>query len=872
MNLFKIIFIFYFFCEITTNYNNYEFLLENTNINSGIREVLNLTKNLNTILGAVNMGIKNSACINSIGKLYQDRLDEIEKIYEGSSKGFVDMNSFRTCINNESNTFFSIYPNYTESALEDITRLNNDNLEEHLWIFGVCLKKDICSSDDIKLIFDALNHLFGNIFKLYNGSNIIIDDYVETKNNIRKFGNAFKNFLPSFIFIIQIIFMIFKIIPVKLFTCILSRRYLREIDKNKNKNIDNLLNSKQLTRQISLKIRKCFSISEIFQDFIYSNKSELFKDEDMTYLKGVKTLGVFFFIFGFNFVVLYNYPLCVSERDKRENYMKELGTALLIICFRLSPALILSTSGFSLCYKFLNFLDKKLANITLDNNEENNNKINDTHSNEESIDKSNKNNITDEKSEDNNNSNSNFSSSNSKESSTCKEYYVDEFGIKFYNQDFSKQELNKIFKDQKIDENIFLSGISTNRIPYSLYFNFAMRQFYKLVLMFSGNEVYKYCLPYYIVFISSSPIINYIYQTYFLRLGHPGWNYIYIGNFLDLFTKTEGFLMMQLFCIPMSEFNFFVACSAIIFICYKKKWRLDIIIILLFIGFMMFKIVYITYDIKGRNPGMFYTDTPYQKFFFNPIYNFNYYLIGMFFGILNYVVQNGLTKKQIIKERPFIKLPLFLLKYSDYQKNKNYIHFIFIVIIMIFFLIIFPLLFTIYFIDIIENNEPNTFFIIMSLIDVELFLYCFYFCLLICYVSGRNVFFKMFNVRIASYGMKLSYWIVFAAPTITYITVYGNESNIDLSFFMVLLYGAVTLINSTFLSLLFFFILEMPYKKLTKLYYNISAEINKIYLEDVAEENNLINMHELDENDIEGDNNNENTNDKDDEDDVIKDF
>ena len=853
MNFIKIIFFFYFFCEITTNLINYEYLLENSNINPDIREALNLTNNLNTLLRAVSDVTQNSSCINEIGRLYEDRLKEIEKIYEGSSKGFADMNSFSTCINNDSNTFFSIYPNYSESALEDITRLN-ENLEEHLWIFGVCLKKDICSPDDIKGIFDVLNRIFRNIFKLYNRSNIIIDDYIETKNKINNFGNAFKNLLPSIIFLIQIIFMIFKIIPVKLFTCLLSRRYLREIDENKNKykNIDNLLNSKQLKGQLSLKIRKCFSISEIFDDFLFSKKNELFKDEDMTYLKGIKTLGVFLFVIGFNFVVLYNYPLCLGERDKRESYMKSFGTALFIICFRLSPALILSSSGYSLSYKFLNFLDKKLVNIPLEKKEENNNNTN-------------------EKSEDNNDSN--ISSSDSKECSQDKGYYEDEYGVKFYSEDASKYELNKIFKDQKINENVFLSEISTNKIPYYIYFNFTLRQFHKLVLMFLGNELYKYFIPYYLVLTNMSPLIIYIYQTYFLRLGHPGWNYIYIGNFLDLFTKTDGFLIMHLYCIPMSELNYFVACSAIIFICYKKNWRLDIIIILLFIGFMIFKIVYITYDIKGRNPGMFYTDTSYQKFFFNPIYNFNYYLIGMFFGILNYVVQNGLTKKQILKERPFIKLPLFLLKYSDYQKNKNFIHFIIIVIIMLFSLTIFPLLFSLDFKDIIENNEPNIFFIIISLIDVELFLYCFYFFLLTCYVSGRNVFFKIFDAHIASYGLKLSYWVAFGAPTLTYTTVYGNESNINLNFYMVLFYSAITLINSAFAALLFFFILEMPYKKLIKLYYNISAEINKIYLEDEVEEKAPNEMNELNENDIEIDDNNENTNNKEDDDeDVIKDF
>ena len=555
----NLIVLFHLFCVITTKLNDYIFLLENSN--NSLMDSLNLTKNLNTLLGAVNFFIQNSSCINLIGYYYRDKLNEIARIYEGSSKGFTDMNSFSTCINNESNTFFSIYPNYSKADLEDITRLN-DNLEEHLWIFGVCLKRDICSSDDIKEIFDVLNQkFFRNIFQLYNKSNIIVDDYYKTKENLMNASNI-QYVLPLIPFLIQIIFLIFKIIPVKLFICCLRRKYLREADKNK---IDNLLNSEPLNRQISLKIRKCFSISEIVDDLIYSNKSELFKDEDMTYLKGIKTLGMFFFILGFNYVVLYNYPLCPADKDIRESYLKNFGSKLLTICFRLSPALILSSSGYSLSYKFLNFLDKKLTNITLDNIEENNidnNNINNTQSKEEISNNNNK-----EKTDDKNNKSNDISS---KESSLGTEYYEDELGIKFYNKDISKQELNKIFKDQKINEKSYLYEISTDKIPYYMYLNFAFRQMHKLILMILGFEFFKYFVPYLLALNGQAPLLNYLYQTFFYKLGNPGWNYLYIGNFLDLFTDTEGFLMMQLFYIPMSEFNYFVICSIIIFICYKK--------------------------------------------------------------------------------------------------------------------------------------------------------------------------------------------------------------------------------------------------------------------------------------------------------------
>jgi hypothetical protein len=74
------------------------------------------------------------------------------------------------------------------------------------------------------------------------------------------------------------------------------------------------------------------------------------------------------------------------------------------------------------------------------------------------------------------------------------------------------------------------------------------------------------------------------------------------------------------------------------------------------------------------NPGMFYTDTEYQKFFYNPLFNFDFFLIGMLFGIMNYVVQNSIEKKKsLIKERPYVKLPIIFLKYTDYKKTKTFL-------------------------------------------------------------------------------------------------------------------------------------------------------------------------------------------------------
>ena len=366
MSIFNLIFFFSFLKEIITESINYDYFFdESTNeVNdTDILSLLNLMEHLNTLLLIINKtnASISAQCLKNLDDNYRNKYDKIEELYEGSSKGFVDMNSFLSCTNNTNNTFFSIYPNWTKEARMDIARLHKENLQQHLWIFGVCLKKDICSSEDIKLIFDSLNNLFEKPFKLYNKDNIIVDDYLKTKEQKMNTTYIFLNLIPFYLIFFQIIFMVFKVIPVKLFQCCLRRKYLRDIDNSKGEiNMDNLLSNASFSRQIDLKIRKCFSISEIVDDILYSKKSELFKDEDMTYIKGIKTLGVILFIFGFSFTILYNYPLCLSEVEKRKSYMTDKRTIFLIISFRLAPALILSASGYSLSIMFWIIQNKAL--------------------------------------------------------------------------------------------------------------------------------------------------------------------------------------------------------------------------------------------------------------------------------------------------------------------------------------------------------------------------------------------------------------------------------------------------------------------------------------------------------------------------------
>ena len=98
--------------------------------------------------------------------------------------------------------------------------------------------------------------------------------------------------------------------------------------------------------------------------------------------------------------------------------------------------------------------------------------------------------------------------------------------------------------------------------------------------------------------------------------------------------------------IPINEVFFFILGTGLISLGYKFKLRIDIFIFVLVIIIYASKIIF--YEIlKYINYGV-YTTTDYYLFDYglnliHPLFNLNYFLIGMFFGLINYSIQKGIT-------------------------------------------------------------------------------------------------------------------------------------------------------------------------------------------------------------------------------------
>ena len=130
----------------------------------------------------------------------------------------------------------------------------------------------------------------------------------------------------------------------------------------------------------------------------------------------------------------------------------------------------------------------------------------------------------------------------------------------------------------------------------------------------------------------------------------------------------------------INEIFFFLFGTILISFVYKYKLRLDYIIIGIILNIFALKVVLsIVYFYKKSQ---MYTTTDYYFFdfgiyFLNPLYNLSYFLIGMFFGLINYSIQKGITdiyEDNNYKKYILLKDPKFYNEkdsHSDISTNLN---------------------------------------------------------------------------------------------------------------------------------------------------------------------------------------------------------
>jgi len=202
-------------------------------------------------------------------------------------------------------------------------------------------------------------------------------------------------------------------------------------------------------------------------------------------------------------------------------------------------------------------------------------------------------------------------------------------------------------------------------------------------LKFVFLQSYKYLFLYISLFFFRYSVVRIIYL--FRREHRPIWRlfehflehesflstaFYFLFDYSNFNTKERKQNLIYSFYMPINEIFFFLIGTIIISIGYKCKLRIDIFIIITILCFFIAKIIiYIIFSKKNENSYLTidYYSLNYGIVTLNPLYNISYFLIGMYFGLINYAIQKGITN--IYKENQYKKY--YQLEESNTKKEEN---------------------------------------------------------------------------------------------------------------------------------------------------------------------------------------------------------
>ena len=200
----------------------------------------------------------------------------------------------------------------------------------------------------------------------------------------------------------------------------------------------------------------------------------------------------------------------------------------------------------------------------------------------------------------------------------------------------------------------YLSYIQKNSSAFGI-FKFVIYQIYKYIMLFWFFLFQRYSL----FLLSTSGEISRPMYTYFEKniLSKPDGG-MFLISFLDLTTiytrdgnKRIDQTLIDYFWLPFNEMLFFVVGVFLISIGYKCKFRIDILILVLILINIIVKIIfsYLKKTMEGESyyATLYYYLFDYGKFMIHPLFNLPYYLMGMYFGLINYSVQKGITSIEV---------------------------------------------------------------------------------------------------------------------------------------------------------------------------------------------------------------------------------
>ena len=500
-----------------------------------------------------------------------------KKLIIDSTKSRNDFLTYENCLNGYDKSIHSkeyqMKPVYVIGKITD--RYNQSELknsiyyEKYNYIMSFCFpqgtnkatNETLCSDDDYGKLIKIFNSLAHNMNKTE------VRSFVLTQEDLK--GKPKHYLYLAFIAIVSALPLLIAIF-LKLYKVIKLSNYRKdEIMKTKEIYGKELSIKKIMPKWYRL-LNEYFNLvkngSELFN---FSLNQTNFNDfNGITYIKGILGLSMFLNIFGLTFFILSNLPTKILGTYQFYYSVNNLFYILAFVGLRYCPRIIFSCNGYTLIYKFLNFIEHD---------------------------------------------------------------------------------------------------------PNFCFFKFLVLQSYKFILLIFVSLYLRFCL-YYIDVIFDN-IRNPMREIFHNQLEEHSIKYFYyLLSFLfynikddELFTNESVFI--QYLYLPINEIFLFIYGIALISIGYKFKLRFDIIIIISFILVYLFKLAIFIFFMHERKiySTLYFFLHGYGVLMLNPIFNLPSFLVGMYFGLVNFTIQRGVNN--ISKDEKYKEYEL--LDYDKQDMNQK---------------------------------------------------------------------------------------------------------------------------------------------------------------------------------------------------------
>ena len=765
------------------------------------------------------------------------------KLLLDSSTNINDLSSYPNCIHSDHEYDFSkskegnrpseplyitIFLDHRKEQLEFF----RNNKSTTSFLIGICFIEG-CNNNDIKLLTGKVMNLL-NLTKINETLEIYtLNDKYEKKN--------FLKFIPIFIFALHIFIALFHKFFAYIFRKIKKlcrpKKGMKIIPKFGNDDTNNSVNNsfvgkltkKKNNQNFQKFANALFNVENNFNFLLNSeSKNEIHNDNSLSYMNGIKGISMITLIFGYVFVDFYNAPIIKKSLDNFYEIVSHPSFFIFYFGIKYAPKLLLCSSGFSLFFKFMCFLDDKtekeeeLKEVNLEEEKfEQQITQNDTNNN-----KSNNNSITM-----NNKNNNSINKDNERKNRSADNIIHRKSNKKLTKEEDQKKEYSSLKNSKKKEK-----GKKINKyITWKYYF------------WFLTNQVNKYILYLFIIFL----ILFSLYDTVVFFVGKgPLWN-LFKVKIISTSLKSESLIpgifafqfsfisqykydtdsLFAYFNLVYQEILFFILSTLIIFIGYKHNLRIDRFILVIIFLLFAFRIFYYYLFGDELNVRDYFDLKNYGYFYNSPIFNYLYYSLGIYLGSLNYVIQKGYTYSECENQNKMYLLGFTRLLKILSRKSKL----VFYILGIVFLFLIIGFSFTQFFLyeyyklqeteeeiihsysSILSNYNKNILTSIIMMFDTDIVVLSVNLMALLFYLKGDNVINDFLNLNFFTIFNKIYFSFLLMINPIIFYVFYNAESKINFNMQNCYLYSFSCGILIFIFSIFIYGLFELPYKKVFKL-------------------------------------------------------